>query len=288
MLPLSSSGQYANPSIHLPPFSVFAPLSLALQLPALSAWLAVCVCLSDGSCSAPLTRLGNRDVNLPHPQVKVPRGDEAVVAAVQPPHAQGRVLGRGGAAHGAAGVRLPDNHRVVVLPPERREVLPVKAARIDRPARVEQARAGWRSPEERAKSQAFMAHTCTDLQSFSDFSFCFGHKGVRAYTWSTTPAAPVQSQQFTRFISTAGYGQLPGCERYNVQPLGTAAGGLGGEKTPQPRTNRNNSRCCSCLSMLVRRLLYACTCTPKPELSLNHHHHLKSRDRTCPRCCFKR
>lgn len=59
--------------------------------------------------------------------MEVTRRDEAVVAAVQPLHAEGRVLGRGGAAHGPPGLRLPNDHRVVVLSAEGREVLPVKA-----------------------------------------------------------------------------------------------------------------------------------------------------------------
>lgn len=36
-----------------------------------------------------LTHLGNRDVNLPHPEVEVTSRDEAIVAAVQPLHTEG-------------------------------------------------------------------------------------------------------------------------------------------------------------------------------------------------------
>ena len=63
--------------------------------------------------------------------MEVSGGHEAVVAVVQPLDAQGRVLGRRGATDGPARLRLPDDHGVVVLATQGREVLPVVAVRRD-------------------------------------------------------------------------------------------------------------------------------------------------------------
>lgn len=73
------------------------------------------------------SHLGDRNVNLPHPQVEVSGGNEAVVAAVQPLDAESGVLGRRGAAYRPPCIRLPDDHGVVVLAAEGRKVLPVEA-----------------------------------------------------------------------------------------------------------------------------------------------------------------
>lgn len=117
--------------------------------------------------------LGNGDVNLPHPEVEVTRRDEAIVSAVQPLHAEGRVLGSGGAAHGPACLHLPDDYRVVVLSTEGRKVFPVKAVAAQQ-AKSKNA-GGWRGGVERHVMKLITRHMRLEwyarlLQKKSHFS----------------------------------------------------------------------------------------------------------------------